>query len=320
MNVQDSHVENTSGAPECTSKMSKVQGKQSVPNVGWAGLARKRDMSMWGSHVQTVMKNMDTTIKKEVEGMSNVTAIMFKNEEVIRVRLPFYDHRIVDTCEVQVNAKICAKFAHMSWCVSPPRIVANATGPTARLSGMYVQTRFPIDRPAYLHLLAWEFYMGEASLEGKQCDHIRPPLHCQIQALREASLSENRQACSGSSTACVPCKGVWLHQNGSYVVEYQFPQRKDVKVTKQKRGMTRAMASQLFNRVSKHFPPDFAYQNPMDEELTGPQEKVVEVMFHGMVSKIESKLKTSAALCDGATSSDTDSTASTPPSKKQRLE
>jgi hypothetical protein len=137
--------------------------------------------------------------------------------------------------------------------------------------------------------------MGETSLEGGfQVDHIRTPLHCQITALRLATPAENRRAASGSSTARVPVKGVWLHKNGSYVVEYQYPSRKDIKVTKQQKNMTRSMASELFNRISKHYSPEFAYQNPVDEELTSEQEKGIQTMFEGMVKKIESKLACSA--------------------------
>ena len=116
----------------------------------------------------------------------------------------------------------------------------------------------------------------------------------------------------------VPCKGVWLHSNGAYVVEWQYPGRKDVKITRQKKGTTHAMALELYNRISKHYSPNFAYQNVQDEALSEEQTTLVDIMFDSCITKNETEL---AAKDESTSDNETASTCSLePPAKKQRVE
>jgi hypothetical protein len=257
--------------------------------------------------------------KKSEEDMATINSIQVKNEPVLTVRLPYLDSTIVDMVDVKVKTRVWAKYCHLNWVVMTPKIATGAEGASARLTGMYVRTKYPLNNPLYLHLLTFKFYHGQSSLEGGlEVDHIKNPTINDIAHLRSCTKSENAQGRSGSSSAKVPVKGVWLHSNGSYVVEWQFPGRKGVKITRQKKGMTRAMASELYNRISKHYSPEFAFQNVQDETLTEEQTKLVDRMFDQCIAKIEKKLK---ARCAPTSDSDTASTCSSKsPAKRQRLD
>ena len=297
-----------------------VQRNESPPKVDGAGLAAKLNNSRWASCVHTTAKKVDTHNKKKTEEeMATINSIQFKHEPVLTVRLPYLDSTIVDLVEVKVNTKVWAKYCHLNWVVMTPKIATGAEGASARLTGMYVRTKYPLNNPLYLHLLTFKFYHGQSSLEGGlEVDHIKNPTINDIAHLRSCTKSENAQGRSGSSSAKVPVKGVWLHSNGSYVVEWQFPGRKGVKITRQKKGMTRAMASELYNRISKHYSPEYAFQNVQDETLTEQQAKLVDTMFESCIAKIEKKLK---ARCASTSDSDTAFTCSSEsPAKRQRLD
>ena len=78
------------------------------------------------------------------------------------------------------------------------------------------------------------------------------------------------------------------------------------------------MASELYNRISKHYSPEFAYQNVQDETLSDEQNKQVDTMFDQCIAKIEKKLTSKGV---STSDSDTSSTCSMEsPLKKQRVE
>ena len=156
-----------------------------------------------------------------------------EDKPVLTVRLPYLDSTIVDMVDVKVNTKVWAKWCHLNWVVMTPKVAANSEGASARLTGMYMRTKYPIANPLYLHLVTYKFFHGQGSLEGGlEVDHVVNPCVNDIAHLRSCTKSENAQERSGSSSAKVPVKGVWLHSNGAYVVEWQYPGRKDVKITR----------------------------------------------------------------------------------------
>ena len=78
------------------------------------------------------------------------------------------------------------------------------------------------------------------------------------------------------------------------------------------------MLSELYNRISKHYSPEFAYQNVQNETLSEEQTRLVDTMFNSCIAKIEKKL---AAKGAPTSDSDTASTCSSEsPAKKQRVE
>ena len=255
--------------------------------------------------------------------MSVINAIKFKDEPVLTVQLPYLDSTICGLVKVEVNTRVWAKYCHLQWVVMTPKVAAGDHGANTKMTGMYVRTKYPLNNPLYLHVQTFKYYHGPTCLEGGlQVDHIGSnPLFCDIVRLRSCTPSQNCQARGCCSTAKVQKKGIWLHKNGNYVVEWQYPQRKDIKLTRQKKGMTRGMATLLWNRISKHYSPEWAYQNDVDsdEQPTSEQMIIVDKMYASCIEKIESKLKQPI----GTTSSDDDasSTASVSPSaKKQRIE
>jgi hypothetical protein len=250
--------------------------------------------------------------------MTSSNAIRFRQEPTLCVSLSYIDGRIQSKANVIVSQKVWQKFGHYDWVVNCGR---DGT------KGCYVRTRSPIDHPLYLHRITAQYFLGQNCLDGGlEVDHVQNPLVNCIQELRIATKSENAQAREGSRNSKVKgAKGVWQKADtGAFVCEYQLPGMKGVKVTKQKAGMTKQMASLLYNKLVEHHSPVFGYMNPIpiDEEPSDDQKQVVETMFQQCLKKIKTKLEKKKRRADGGDTSTDDDASSTgsPSAKRQRVE
>jgi hypothetical protein len=85
--------------------------------------------------------------------------------------------------------------------------------------------------------------------------------------------------------------------------------------------MTKGMATMLYNRISAHYSPEFAYQSEIlpDEEPNEEQKKLVDRWYTECINKLDAKKR---ARTQPASSSEDEesSTTSETPSKKMRVE
>jgi hypothetical protein len=208
-------------------------------------------------------------------------------EESIEVQLPYHDRAIITMATVKVNLRVWQRYAHLRW-----RVLCGTNGTV----GCYVVAG-QIDRPMYLHRKAAQFYYGDHCLRGGlEVDHLENPLVNTIQDLRICTHRQNCQARGPSSTGKVQYKGVWQRpmknkkrgQFFGYVTEYCPPD--DVpKITKS--WNSAHLAALFYNMLSKHFSPQFNYQNRVTDEITDDERLRLDTAFIKCVESHNKKLE-----------------------------
>ena len=212
-------------------------------------------------------------------------------EQIITLNLPYHDRRIVTMATVKVNHRVWQKLAHLDW-----RVLCGRNG----TQGCYVIAG-PTEHPTYLHRRVMQYYGGEHCLKGGlEVDHMdlkMGPLNNTIQSLRICTRSQNCQSRGPSNNGKVSHKGVWQRpmrnkKRGDfygYVTEYH-PPNSAYKITKS--WPSPHLAALFYNMLSRHYSPEFNYQNRVLEDITGDEKCQLDAAFRKCIEKHTSKTTT----------------------------
>ena len=210
-------------------------------------------------------------------------------EQIITLKLPYHDRRITSLATVLVNHRVWQKVSHLDW-----RVLCGRNGTT----GCYVVAGSTETHLIYLHIKAVQLYGGDHCLKGGlEVDHMDPemgPLNNSIQMLRICTRAQNCAARGPSKSGKVEYKGVWQRPMKSkkkgayfgYVCEYNPPESPH-KITKS--WSSAHLAALFYNMLSRHFSPEFNYQNRVVDEITDDEQSKLDDAFRKCVEKHENK-------------------------------
>jgi hypothetical protein len=230
--------------------------------------------------IKTIMTACNIqAISDHLNNMNNRLLELAETERTVVIQCMYNDPRLTQTCAVHVPYRFYQAHQHLWWRVS---VGVNDD------QGTYVFCKFARG-DVMLHRLVVDWYMGGKACQGYQIHHRdATPTNNILSNLMLVTRRENSSARgpSNSIKTCTGVKGVYMNKRRDrYVCEFQSGDKlTHPKITASFPLNQKEVAIALYNRLSRSFNGDLAYQN-VNRQLTPDEQELLQTEYDSAMDR-----------------------------------